>query len=174
MEPGRWPSDVEPPGVMSLEKMKLKSGAMSDMMSDMKTIAKPAKKKPARARRKPAARREFTVRDLNRNTAELLDAARKHGSVTVRSRAGEQFMVSSKRPSDSIAMPFKERMRRQRELRASQEEPRHEHGPEINLDVVKDFAARQSAYRSQLRALVGKCPSKVDVERINRIIAGEE
>ena len=92
---------------------------MSDMMSDMKTIAKPAKKKPARARRKPAPRREFTVRDLNRNTAELLDAARKHGSVLVRSRAGEQFTVSSRRPSDSIGTSFKERMRRHRERLAA-------------------------------------------------------
>lgn len=147
--------------------------AMSDIMSDMKTMTKPAKKK-ARARRKPAARSEFTVRDLNRNTAELLDAARKLGSVTVRSRAGEQFTVSSKRPSDSIGISFKERMRRHRELRASLENPGNDHSPEINLDVAQDFAARQAAYRSQLRALVGKCPTKVDVERINRIIAGEE
>ncbi|MEO6740766.1 MAG: hypothetical protein ABIP20_10970 [Chthoniobacteraceae bacterium] len=91
---------------------------MSDIMSDMKTITKPAKKK-ARARGKPAPRREFTVRDLNRNTAELLEAARKHGSVLVRSRGGEQFTVSSKRASDLIALPFKERMKQHRERLAA-------------------------------------------------------
>ena len=93
--------------------------AMSDMMSDMKTIAKPAKKKPARVRRKPEPRREFTVRDLNRHTAELLDEARKHGSVLVRSRGGEQFTVSARSPSGSTGMTFAERMRRHRERLAA-------------------------------------------------------
>ena len=94
---------------------------MSDMMSDMKTIAKPAKKKPARARRKPAPRREFTVRDLNRHTAELLDAVREHGSVTVRSRGGEQFRLEKDRPLPAIreSEGFVERMRKYRELIAS-------------------------------------------------------
>lgn len=89
---------------------------MSDIMSDMKTVPKAAKKNAAP---KPEPKREFTVRDLNRHTAELLDAARKHGSVTVRSRAGEQFTVSSKRPTDLIAQPFKERMRLHRERLAA-------------------------------------------------------
>ena len=114
---------------------------MSDMMSDMKTIAKPAKKK-ARARRKPAARREFTVRDLNRNTAELLEAARKHGSVTVRSRAGESFRIEAIKKLLAVPEPstFEERHRRFRELMAS---------------------------------LGNKCGPNVDVERLNKIIAGE-
>jgi antitoxin (DNA-binding transcriptional repressor) of toxin-antitoxin stability system len=80
----------------------------------MKTTAKPAKKKPARARRKPEPRREFTVRDMNRHTAELLDAVRKHGSVTVRSRAGEAFQVRPIAPDRAAAAAenFKARMRR--------------------------------------------------------------
>jgi antitoxin (DNA-binding transcriptional repressor) of toxin-antitoxin stability system len=89
---------------------------MSDVMSDMKTSPKPAKKN---ANPVPEPRREFTVRDLNRHTAELLEAARQHGSVTVRSRAGEQFTVSTKRPADLIAKDFEERMRLHRERLAA-------------------------------------------------------
>ena len=142
---------------------------MSDIMSDMKTIAKRVKKKSAPSRRKPEPRREFTVRDLNRHTAELLDAARKHGSVIVRSRGGEAFTVRAGRVTEALDFA-----RRKMELRASLEDPKRDHMPEINLEAAQDFAARQVRYRAKLRALVGKCPTKIDVERINRIIAGEE
>ena len=49
---------------------------MSVMMSDMKTASKKAAKK-ARVRSQKPLRREFTVRDMNRSGAELLEAARK-------------------------------------------------------------------------------------------------
>lgn len=35
----------------------------------------------------------YTVRDLNRRTAEVLAAAAKLGSVTIRSRTGERFVL---------------------------------------------------------------------------------
>lgn len=84
-------------------------------MSDMKTLSKKAAKK-ARVRSQKPLRREFTVRDMNRSSAELLAAARQHGSVTIRSRAGETFEVSATRPErDFVGVNLVERMRRHRE-----------------------------------------------------------
>jgi len=91
--------------------MELKIGAMSDIMSDMKTSPKPAKKNASPGLE---PRREFTVRDLNRHTAELLEAARKHGSVTVRSRSGETFQMrhfAPNRTADQVKN-FEDRMSR--------------------------------------------------------------
>ena len=90
---------------------------MSVMMSDMKTASKKAAKK-ARARTAKPLRREFTVRDMNRSGAELLEAARKLGSVTIRSRAGEAFEVRSVKEVPTVpaaANSMLERMRRHRE-----------------------------------------------------------
>ena len=91
--------------------------AMSVMMSDMKTASKKAAKK-ARVRSQKPLRREFTVRDMNRSGAELLEAARKLGSVTIRSRAGEAFEVRSVKEvttGTDAANSMLERMRRHRE-----------------------------------------------------------
>jgi hypothetical protein len=87
-------------------------------MSDMKTASKKAAKK-ARARAAKPLRREFTVRDMNRSSAELLEAARKLGRVTVKSRGGEVFEISVSRPTPALVVPsMVERMRRHRERRA--------------------------------------------------------
>ncbi len=37
----------------------------------------------------------YTVRDLNRRTAEVLAAAAKFGSVTIRARSGERFLLKA-------------------------------------------------------------------------------
>jgi hypothetical protein len=68
---------------------------MSVIMSDMKT--KPTKQAPKTADPQTppdsTIRREFTVRDMNRQPQALLAAARKVGSVHVRSRTGERFLL---------------------------------------------------------------------------------
>jgi len=51
---------------------------MSDIMSDMKVNEE---------------QDTYTVRDLNRHTAEVLAAAAKRGSVTIRARTGERFVL---------------------------------------------------------------------------------
>jgi antitoxin (DNA-binding transcriptional repressor) of toxin-antitoxin stability system len=90
----------------------------------------------------------FTVRDLSRRTAELLEVVRRYGAVEVCSRSGEVFTISPKRAPkgknkqgqpDSVDAHFADLWERQREL--------------------------------------GYTPPKVndwDEERFNRIIAGEE
>ena len=88
-------------------------------MSDMKTLSKKAAKK-ARVRSQKPLRREFTVRDMNRSSAELLEATRKHGSVTIRSRAGETFEISVAPQTPKLEVTsLVERMRRHRERLAA-------------------------------------------------------
>jgi hypothetical protein len=58
---------------------------MSDIMSDMRMNNEEG---------------VYTVRDLNRRTAEVLAEAAKLGSVTIRSRSGERFVLKPEpRPS---------------------------------------------------------------------------
>ncbi len=90
---------------------------MSVMMSDMKTASKKAAKK-VRVRSQKPLRREFTVRDMNRSGAELLEAARKLGRVTVKSRSGEVFEVRAVTDSPTanvLADAVLKRMRQHRE-----------------------------------------------------------
>ena len=96
---------------------KLKAAVMSVTMSDIKTASKKPSKK-ARVRSKKSLRREFTARDMNRSGAELLEAARRFGSVTIRSRAGDAFEVRSLKAAPTgpaAAKSVLERMRRHRE-----------------------------------------------------------
>lgn len=126
---------------------------MSVMMSDMKTLAKPkpAKKPAAKARRaaRPAKRLPtvFTVRDMNRDTAAVLNAVRQHGRIIIRSRSGEAYAVSRIVAEKTMSTA---------------------------PGMVEDFSARQLRYREQMRALDGAVPRVKDIERLNRIIAGEE
>lgn len=113
---------------------------MSVMMSDMKTASKKAAKK-TRARTAKPLRREFTVRDMNRSSAELLEAARKLGRVTVKSRGGEVFEVSVSRPPPAL--------------------------------VVPSMVERMRAHRQRMTALGNTCGPEVDIERLNKVIAGE-
>ena len=89
--------------------------AMSVIMSVMKTATKSAKaKKPTKVKVLPTV---FTVRDMNRNTAQVLAACRQHGRVIVKHRAGEQFaMTPVNEQEPSVIRPdFVERMRLHRE-----------------------------------------------------------
>ena len=61
-------------------------------MSNMKTVAR-AKVKTKPRRSAALLPSVFTVRDLSRQAATVLKACRQHGSVTVRTRGGEQFTV---------------------------------------------------------------------------------
>ncbi|HUG67028.1 MAG TPA: hypothetical protein VMM76_04725 [Pirellulaceae bacterium] len=45
---------------------------------------------------KPPASAVFTLRDLNRQPAKVLDAVRKFGSAEIRTRSGEVFTVAAK------------------------------------------------------------------------------
>ena len=63
---------------------------MSAIMSDMKALPKPAKKKPRAAKAK-ALPDTFTVRDLNRQPAAILRACDELGSVRIRTRDGRAY-----------------------------------------------------------------------------------
>lgn len=90
----------------------------------------------------------FTVRDLSRRTAELLDAVRKHGSAEICARSGEVFTLATKG---------------------------RKRGPK-KADILAAFI-RESEERAQCFREMGYVPPKPgewDEERFNRIIAGEE
>ena len=85
---------------------------MSVIMSVMKTAPRASKKKKPAAKANTTAKplpKVFTVRDMNRNTSTVLAAARQHGKVTIRSRAGEEFNVESVKPV--VATDILERLR---------------------------------------------------------------
>ena len=77
----------------------------------MKTLAKPAKKKPraARAKALPAV---FTARDLNRRPAAILKACDKLGSVRIQTRDGRAYSLRAESAAVPGALTFIERMRR--------------------------------------------------------------
>jgi hypothetical protein len=63
----------------------------------------------------------FTLRDLNRQPAKVLEAVRKFGCVEIRTRSGEVFTVSAQpKPADGAAArrfpDFPARWKRLREL----------------------------------------------------------
>lgn len=120
---------------------------MSVMMSDMKT--KPAAKKSARRRAAPkapaAVRRDFTVRDMNRQPQSLLAAAQKLGRVVIRSRSAGNFILTPEVPT-----------------------------PNQRVQEAEAFMQRQRAFREKLSRMGFVPPSKEDSEKIARMIAGEE
>ena len=123
---------------------------MSDIMSVMKTAIKAAKKaKPRKAKVLPGV---FTVRDMNRDTATVLEACRQHGRVIVRHRSGEQFALTSvkaEEPPAGSSPEFAERIRQARE--------------------------RMRLHRERMGAMGVRGPTtREGIERLNRIIAGEE
>lgn len=122
-------------------------------MSVMKTREKtPVKAKAKRA--KPAAKKKalpgvFTVRDMNRNTATVLEACRQHGRVIVRHRSGEEFEMT---PVREAALPDTETPQKRK------------------LDAV----ARMEAHWERIRKMGVRGPSTPEgMERFNKIIAGE-
>ena len=107
----------------------------------MKTLAKPAKKKPraARAKALPAI---FTARDLNRQPAAILKACDKLGSVRIQTRDGRAYSLRPARAeANDPGLSFMERMKR---------------------------------HHARMKAAGYVPPAPSEMERINRIIAGEE
>jgi hypothetical protein len=106
---------------------------------------KTPKKRQVRRKASPELPDTFTVRDMNRNTQIVLSAARQHGHVTIRSRSGEQFRIEAVRPAQAEAGPR------------------------------PDFLERMRMHRENMRALGVEGPRTAEaIERMNRIIAGEE
>lgn len=84
-------------------------------MSDMKGPAKTERKKrQSLGKNAPELPDTFTVRDMNRNTQAVLEAARQHGRITIRSRSGEQFRIEAVLPTGPRP-DFMERIRQHRE-----------------------------------------------------------
>lgn len=86
----------------------------------------------------------FTLRDLNRQPAKVLEAVRTFGSAEIRTRSGEVFSIARKREAGAEAIRKK--------------------GP--------DFEQRRA--RMLALGYVPPSRSEFDEERFNRIIAGEE
>lgn len=89
----------------------------------------------------------FTVREMSRNAATVLKASLVHGQVRIKSRGGPTFLLMPDRAGESLAERAK---------------------------AAGDFASRQRVYREKLRAMGARPPLPEDMERVNRIIAGEE
>lgn len=116
---------------------------MSDIMSDMKTTK--LKSTGSEVELPPDT---FTVRDMSRNAASVLNASLVHGQVRIKSRGGPTFLLMPDRTGESLAERAK---------------------------AVGDFASRQREYREKLRAMGCRPPMTAEeTERIHRIIAGEE
>ena len=116
---------------------------MSDIMTDMKTKTAP-KKKSVKRRAAPVVRDTFTVRDLNRQPQVVLTAARKLGRITIRCRAGGNFVL----------------------------EP--EHQPAARLQSAQDFLEGLEAIHKRFRNAGFVGLSKIDSEKLSRVIAGED
>ncbi len=121
---------------------------MSVMMSVMKTLTKPVRKKKSAAEKELP--REFTVRDMNRNTALVLAASRKYGCVVVKHRNGEQFEVM---PSRMQALEQEAEERKERARLTMEKMERH-------WQRLRDMGMRGPT-------------TPEGIERINQIIAGE-
>ncbi len=89
----------------------------------------------------------FTVREMSRNAASVLKASLVHGQVRIKSRGGPTFLLMPDRTGESATERAK---------------------------AAGDSATRQREYREKLRTMGARPPLPEDMERINRIIAGEE
>jgi prevent-host-death family protein len=89
----------------------------------------------------------FTVRDLSRRTAELLDAVRKYGVIEISARTGEVFTIASKKK--------KQKARK-------------------HADLTAEFLRKSEERAQRFREMGFIPPPASEMERINRIIAGEE
>ena len=94
----------------------------------------------------------FTLRDLNRQSARVLAAVRKYGSVVIKTRAGEVFTLA---PSVVASRTRKK------------EKP-------VNPGVEFFRRADERAKLFREMGYVPPKPGEWDEERFNRIIAGEE
>jgi antitoxin (DNA-binding transcriptional repressor) of toxin-antitoxin stability system len=95
---------------------------------------------------------KFTVRDLNRRTAEVLTAAKTYGSVQICARTGEVFTLV---PEARV----------------------HRSKTKAKEKTAAEMWAEKSAERKARMIAIGYVPPTADewdTERFNRIIAGEE
>lgn len=114
-------------------------------MSDNLSDMKATKAKPRRKAAEPLPD-TFNVRDMSRNSALLLRASIAHGQVRIESRTGAAFLLRPVTPEEAA-----------------------------KGRVVGDFAARQRTYREKLRQMGCRPPAtREELQRINRVIAGEE
>lgn len=104
--------------------------------------------KPTPKSKPPSARsataQSFTVRDLNRQPARVLAACDRHGAVRIRTRDGRSYCLRPESPEPARTAP------------------------------VESLVARWGRLRQRLRAAGFVPPSPAEMERINRLIAGEE
>ncbi len=91
-----------------------------------------------------SAPQSFTVRDLNRQPAKVLAACDLQGAVRIRTRDGRSYSLKPEIPTSP---------------RTAQ---------------VDSLVARRQRLRQRLRAAGFVPPSPAEIERINRLIAGEE
>jgi hypothetical protein len=121
---------------------------MSGMMSDMKAATK-IRSKPRKAGRNTHPE-VFTVRDMNRDTAAVLEACRQHGQVLIRHRSGERFAITV-----------------MKEAAADASEAR-------SAERVRQAQERMARHRARMRAMGVRGPATPDgIQHLNRIIAGE-
>ena len=90
----------------------------------------------------------YTMRDLSRETAKVFAAAKKFGSVIIKSRTGEVFTIFKNTAPKSSNQSQKD----------------------ITAEFIRDNAARSE----RMKAAGYEPPPASEMERINRIIAGEE
>ena len=132
------------------EPVKLGSGAASlkkALMTVKMSDMRSTSKRAAelkKARSSPSVAPSFSLRDLNRQPAKVLAACDLHGTVRLRTRGGRSY--SLKRETSEPDRTAK----------------------------VESLVARRQRLRQQLRAAGFVPPSPAEMERINRIIAGEE
>jgi hypothetical protein len=104
--------------------------------------------RPTSKSKKPQTRslaaQSFTLRDLNRQPAKVLAACDLHGTVRIRTRDGRSYSLKPEIPAAS---------------RTAQ---------------VDSLVVRRQQLRQRLRAAGFVPPCPAEMERINRIIAGEE
>ncbi len=79
----------------------------------------------------------FTLRDLNRQPAKVLEAVRKFGSVEIRTRGGEVFTVAAKKNQKVRSREFPDFPARWKELReAGLVPPTHSANVSINRVIA--------------------------------------
>ena len=100
--------------------------------------------KAKKARSQSSLGQAFTLRDLNRQPAKVLAACDLQGAVRIRTRDGRSYSLKRE-----VSDP----------TRTAQ---------------VESLVARRQRLRERLRAAGFVPPSPAEIERINRIIAGEE
>jgi len=127
---------------------ELQHETMSGIMSDMKTATKTTK--TARRQTVKTQPEVFTVRDMNRDTAAVLEACRQHGQVLVRHRSGEQFAITVLKEGTTAG----QRPSSPERIRQAQE--------------------RMLRHRARMRAMGVRGPLAAEgIEHLNRVIAGE-